>query len=55
MDVQVHHRLAGGLAYVHADVVAGRKELLVKEDFRLPDEGEEGGLLCSRAGGEEEA
>ena len=45
MDVEVHHRLAGGCSHVHADVVAVGTELFVEEGFRLPDEGEEGGLL----------
>ena len=43
--MQVHHRLAGGRADVHADVVAVRVEPAVEEVFRPPDEGEEGGLL----------
>ena len=41
-DVEVHHRLAGG----GADVVAVGAILFVEEDFRLPDEGEEGDLFC---------
>ena len=53
MDVEVHHRLAGGGADVHADVVAVGVEPVVEEGFRLPDEGEEGGLL--RVGRVEEA
>ena len=48
VDVQVHHRLAGGLSDVHADVVAAGVRLFVEEVFCLPDEGEEGGLLCVR-------
>ena len=60
--MDVHHRLAGGGADVDADVVAGRVELFVEEGFRLPDEGEEGGLLrigrveevCDVAEGDEE-
>ncbi len=44
--MQVHHRLAGGLSDVDADVVAVGVEPLVEEVFCLPDEGEEGGLLC---------
>jgi len=43
VDVQVHHRLAGGGADVDADVVAGRKEPAVEEGFRLPEEREEAG------------
>jgi len=43
--VQVHHRLAGGLADVHADVVAVGVEPAVEEGFRLPEEGEEGDLF----------
>ena len=45
MDVEVHHRLAGGCSHVDADVVAVGTELFVEEGFRLPDEGEEGGLF----------
>ncbi len=45
MDVEVHHRLAGGCSHVHADVVAVGMELFVEEGFCLPDEGEEGGML----------
>ncbi len=40
MDVQVHHRLAGG----GADVVAVGVEAFVEEGFCVPDEGEEGGV-----------
>ena len=43
--MQVHHRLAGDLADVHADVVAVGVKVLVEEIFCLPDEGEKGGLL----------
>ena len=51
--MEVHHRLAGGCSHVHADVVAFGVEVFVEEGFRLPDEGEEGGLL--RVGRVEEA
>ena len=44
--MQVHHRLAGDLSDVDADVVAVGVEPLVEEVFCLPDEGEEGDLLC---------
>lgn len=53
--MEVHHGLAGGGAGVHAEVVAVGMEPAVEEGLSLPDEGEEGGLLCSRAGGKEEA
>jgi hypothetical protein len=45
VDVQVHHRLAGDLSDVDADVVAAGVEPVVEEVFCLPDEGEEGGLF----------
>ena len=45
VDMEVHHRLAGGGADVDADVVAVGVEPLVEEGFCLPDEGEEGSLL----------
>lgn len=48
----MHHRLAGGLPDIHADVVAVWPELAVEMPFRLPDQGEEGGLLLP--GGVEE-
>jgi len=48
VDMQVHHRLAGGFSHVHADVVAVGVAALVEEVFCLPDEGEEGGLLLVR-------
>jgi len=48
VDVEVHHRLAGGGADVHADVVAAGVEVFVEEGFCLPDEGEEGGLFVVR-------
>ncbi len=41
----MHDRLAGGLAIVDADVVAGRGELLVQGLFRLVQGLEHGGLL----------
>ena len=47
----MHHRLAGSCS----DIVAVGVEPAVEEGFSLPDEGEEGGLLCSRAGGKKEA
>jgi len=53
VDVEVHHRLAGGGADVDADVVAVGVKLSVEEGFRLPEEGEEGGLF--RVGRVEEA
>ena len=43
--MEVHHRLAGGRAHIHADVVAVGLKLFVEEVFCLPDEGEEGGLF----------
>ena len=43
--MEVHHRLAGGFSDVDADVVAVGTELFVEEGFRLPDEGEEGGVF----------
>jgi len=43
--VEVHHRLAGDLADVHADVVAVGVEPVVEEVFCLPDEREEGDLF----------
>ena len=46
VDVEVHHRLAGGGANVRADVVAIGVEPLVEESFCLPGEGEEGGEFC---------
>ncbi len=46
--MEVHHRLAGGRAGVDADVVAVGMKVVVEEGFCLPDEGEEGGLLCVR-------
>ena len=46
MDVEVHHRLAGGFSDVDADVVAVGVAALVEEVFCLPDEGEEGGEFC---------
>ena len=46
MDVEVHHRLAGGFSHVHADVVAVGVEPLVEEDFSLPDEGKKCGEFC---------
>ena len=48
VDVQVHHRLAGGFSDVDADVVAVGMEASVEEVFCLADEREEGGLLCVR-------
>ncbi len=48
MDVQVHHRLAGVGADVHADVVAVGMQLFVQEGFPLLEEGEEGDLLLAR-------
>ena len=48
MDVQVHHRLAGDLADVDADVVAVGVEAIVEEAFCLPDEGEECGEFFVR-------
>ncbi len=48
VDVQVHHRLAGDLSDVDADVVAAGMEALVEEVFCLPGEGEEGGLFAVR-------
>jgi len=45
VDVQVHHRLAGCLADIHADIVAVGVELPVEVGLRLPDQGEEGLLL----------
>ena len=53
VDVEVHHRLAGGGANVRADVVAVGVELPVKEGFCFPGEGEEGGEF--RVGRVEEA
>jgi len=53
VDVEVHHRLAGGCSHVHADVVAVGMEVFVEEGFCLPDEGEEGDLF--RVGRVEEA
>jgi len=44
--VQVHHRLAGDLSDVDADVVAVGVAAVVEEIFRLTDEGEEGGLFA---------
>ncbi len=45
MHVQVHHRLAGDLARVEADVVALGVELLVELVFDDRDELEEGALF----------
>jgi len=46
VDVEVHHRLAGGFSDVYADVVAVGVELPVEEGFCLPGEGEESGEFC---------
>ena len=45
MHVQVHHRLAGDLTRVEADVVALRSELLVELALYFRDELEEGALF----------
>jgi len=52
VDVQVHHRLAGGLADIYADIVAVGIELTVEVGLRLPDQGEQRLLLLP--GGVEE-
>jgi len=41
VDVEVHHRLAGGCSHVHADVVAVGVVPVVEESFCFPGEGEE--------------
>jgi|GEM_PF-3017542 len=43
VDVEVHHRPAGGGAHIHADIAAIGVAPAVEEGFRLPEEGEEGG------------
>jgi len=48
VHVQVHHRLPGSLADVHADVVAVGTEPLVEEPFRLPHERQQCDLLFVR-------
>ena len=46
VEVEVHHRLAGGGANVRADVVAGGVVPVVEEVLCFPGEGEEGGEFC---------
>lgn len=49
VDVQVHHRLSGGRAHVHADVVAvGVVETVIEQPFCLSAERQQCGLLLVR-------
>ena len=54
VDVEVHHRPAGGFSHVHADVAAVGVEPAVEEGFLLPDEVDSGEEVGDMAVGDDE-